>query len=153
LSKGRPQTVGRSAEQGFSLIELLVVCLVIAALCAIAIPQFLAQGGKARDASAKELVHHAQVAAEAIATGDDGSYENVTAEEIGKIEPNIPVAKTAGSAYISATTHGAQEYSITATSTDGDEMTLARSASGAITRTCRSPVVKNGCAEGETGSW
>ena len=144
---------GSAAEQGFSLIELLVVCLVIGALCAIAIPQFLSQSAKARDVSAKELAHHAQLAAETIATEADGSYEGVTREGIAKVDPNIPVEKTGASAYISATTHGAKEYSVTATATDGVEMTLARSAGGAITRTCRSPITKKGCAEGETGSW
>lgn len=141
------------AEQGFSLIELLVVCLIIAALCAIAIPQFLSQSGKARDASAKELVHHAQVAAEAIATDNDGSYEDVTREEIGKLEPGIPVQKTEGSAYISATTHSQSSYSVTATATNGDELTLSRAANGEVTRTCRSPITKKGCTEGEAGSW
>ncbi|HXD53571.1 MAG TPA: type II secretion system protein [Solirubrobacteraceae bacterium] len=168
MSKASPQAVGGStageshdgelvgsprAEHGFSLIELLVVCLVIAVLCAIAIPQFLSQSDKARDASAKELVHHAEVAAEAIATDHDGSYENVTREEIRKVEPNIPVEKTEGNAYISAARSARGEYAITATATDGDELTLSRSPSGAITRTCRSPISKKGCAEGETGNW
>lgn len=150
---GAGLSASAGAEQGFSLIELLVVCLVIAVLCAIAIPQFLSQGDKARDASAKELVHHAQVAAEAIATDNDGSYEDVTREEIRKVEPNIPVEKTEGNAYISAARSGRGEYTITATATDGDELTLTRSPSGAITRTCRSPISKKGCAEGETGNW
>src|SRR5436305_208972 len=49
-------------EDGFTLIEMLVVCLIIAALAAIALPVFLSQQAKAQDADAKSnarnLVSH-----------------------------------------------------------------------------------------------
>ena len=142
-----------AAEQGFTLIELLVVCLVIAALCAIAIPQFLSQTGKAKDASAKDLVHGAQLAAETIATESNGSYEQVSSERIHATDPDLPIEASESHAYLSSVESTAGGYSLTATATDGDELKLTKSSTGAITRTCRSPVTKNGCAEGETGSW
>jgi prepilin-type N-terminal cleavage/methylation domain-containing protein len=138
-------------EQGFSLIELLVVCLVIAALCAIAIPQFLQQSAKAKDGSAKELLHSAQVSAEALATEDEGSYESVTTTELERVEPSLPIEASASNAYLLPTTHSAKGYSITAKATDGDELTITKGASGAVTRTCASP--SNGCSEGKTGNW
>jgi type IV pilus assembly protein PilA len=151
---GRPRGFRQAgSEQGFSLIELLVVCLVIGILCAIAVPSFLSQTGKAKDASAKELLHSAQVTAEAIATENDGSYEKVTTTELHADEPGVAVEKSERHAWVSGTTHSEREYSITATATDGVELTLARSSSGTIAHTCRSPVTKIGCSEGATGSW
>jgi prepilin-type N-terminal cleavage/methylation domain-containing protein len=41
---------GGSRQQGFSLIELLIVVIVIGILAAIAIPMYLAQRGQAKDA-------------------------------------------------------------------------------------------------------
>lgn len=44
------------AEQGFTLIELIVVTIIITALSAIAIPAMLSQGNKARQTEAKTTV-------------------------------------------------------------------------------------------------
>ncbi len=138
-------------EQGFTLIELFVVCLIIGVLCAIAIPQFLSQSSKAKDAAAKELVHSAQLAAESIATDSSGSYEGVTPEAISRLEPSIPIEASSSHAYIKLAPPAASSYSITAVATDGDELTLAKSSSGAISRTCHS--TSKGCSEGATGTW
>jgi prepilin-type N-terminal cleavage/methylation domain-containing protein len=142
----------RDGEDGFSLIELLVVCLVIAVLCAIAIPSFLSQTGKARVVSAKELARTAETTAETVAGENGGSYAKVTVEELSRVEPTIHTVAGKNEAYLKATTHGANEYSVTTVATDGTELTITRNAQGSIERTCRS-AGKTGCSGGSTGSW
>jgi type IV pilus assembly protein PilA len=143
-------------EPGFTLIELLVVCLIIGILAALIIPSFLNQKSKAMNAQAKVMARTAETAAETLATDDDGLYETVTPEELHRIEPTIPLTGTVGGqkiTYLSATTHGPHEYSVTATSPEGNELTIARSAEGIVTRGCHSPVTHTGCNGGESSTW
>src|ERR1039458_9262048 len=76
---------------GFSLIELLVVLLIIGVLAAIAIPAFAGQKSKAVDAQAKELARTAETTAESIATDNNGGYEKVSKTELNKYEKTIPI--------------------------------------------------------------
>jgi type IV pilus assembly protein PilA len=43
-----------SAQQGFTLVELLIVIIIVGVLAAIAIPVYIGQRGKAKEASLKE---------------------------------------------------------------------------------------------------
>ena len=67
-------------EEGFTLVELLVVMLILGILAAIAIPSFFNQRDKAKDADAKASVRTAQTAIETWATGNGGSYDGVDAD-------------------------------------------------------------------------
>ena len=149
------QTWRRSSREasGYSLIELLVVLLIIGALAAIAIPAFAEEKVKGADAQAKELARTAETAAEVIGTDNNGEYVKVTAGELNRYEPAIQIVASANEAYLSGTTNGKSEYSVTSKATDGDEFTITRKATGEIVRHCVSPIAQTGCSGGRESSW
>jgi prepilin-type N-terminal cleavage/methylation domain-containing protein len=76
-------------EEGFTLVELLVVMLILGLLAAIAIPSFFNQRDKAKDADAKAATRTAQTAIETYATDNGGSYVGATAADLETIEPSL----------------------------------------------------------------
>jgi type IV pilus assembly protein PilA len=64
-------------EDGFTLIELMVVVLIIAILLAIAIPTFLGAQDRARDRGAQSNLRNAITAAKTIATDQAGQFTGI----------------------------------------------------------------------------
>ena len=76
----------KDEEDGFTLIELMVVVLIIAILLAIAIPTFLGAQDRARDRGAQSDLRNAVTAAKTIATDDAGELDGVTKAELDVAE-------------------------------------------------------------------
>jgi len=92
----------RDEEDGFTLIELMVVVLIIAILIAIAIPTFLGARKRAQDRAAQSSLRNALTAAKTIFT-DNESYASATTTTLAEAETSLCFIP----ANVSATTDGA----------------------------------------------
>ncbi len=122
------------ADEGFTLIELMVVILIIGILMAIAIPSFIAVRNRGYASSAKANRSTAVKTMELYATDHDGSYVGGNAAALGALETSITfvdAAGTAGQAYV----HGqaADGYVIEVLGRDGTTYTATKAAGGAVT--------------------
>jgi type IV pilus assembly protein PilA len=89
------QRLGRDDEQGFTLIELMVVVLIIAILLAIAIPTFLGARGKANSRAAQSSLRNALTAEQTFYTDNQVFMDTTTvgpptgAAQLSAVEPNL----------------------------------------------------------------
>jgi type IV pilus assembly protein PilA len=138
-------------EDGFTLIEVLVVIMIIGILSAIAIPAFLNQTSKASDAAAKELAHTAQVAEETCATDHNGQYSSCNSPALlAAYEATIQTSVNNGGAWlyqvnVPGNGQSGNSYSVTTESTTGDTYTITRLANGGLLRQCTNASGETAC--------
>lgn len=96
-----PKALGVRREEGFTLVELMMVVLIIAILVALALATFPATRDRARDRAAQADLRNA-LSAEKAHFADEQAYTQVVAE-LAAIEPSLAFdaaadqAPTAGS--------------------------------------------------------
>ena len=76
----------QSRNEGFTLIELMIVVVIIGVLASIAIPNFLSMRERALEANVKRSCHTVQLAAEDYAVRNNGLYSAAAAD----ITPLLP---------------------------------------------------------------
>src|SRR3954471_22683225 len=93
----RKRLEGRT-EEGFTLIELMVVVLIIAILLAIAIPTFLGARGKAQDRAAQSNLRNALTAEKTYYT-DNHAY-TASSPAVASTEPNLTFSSSAATGIV-----------------------------------------------------
>lgn len=133
-------------DEGFTLVELLVVMLILGLLAAIAIPSFFNQRDKARDADAKAAVRTAETAMETYATDtpNNGAYTGATVAALQAIEATL------NNSVLTVPAVAAASYTVSVTSDTGNVFSISRANTGITSLTCTTAGTA-GCPTG--GNW
>ena len=110
-------------EEGFTLIELMVVVLIIAILLAIAIPTFLGARNRSNDRAAQSSLRNGLTVAKVLFT-ENQDYLNATPGSLAAEEPSLTFQAAASSSFkvvsVDATAVTGAEFGAAALSKSGD---------------------------------
>lgn len=123
----------RRGQEGFTLVELLVVMLILGLLASIAIPSFFLQRDKARDADAKAAVRTAQTAAETIRTDNDGEYDGPAGVTVANLRST---EETLSDSTLSVPIVSRDSYTVRVQSDTGNTFDVTRNDDGTVDQTC-----------------
>ncbi len=145
------------SEEGFTLIELMVVVLIIAILLAIAIPTFLGARKRAQDRAAQSSLRNALTAAKTIYT-DNSSYSGADSTALAAVEPSLTFVAagtdSTGAKIVSVNPAAADTWYGAAKSAGGTCFAIKESSSG--TQFAKDLATCNGTTAATatyTGSW
>lgn len=130
----------RTAQQGVTFVEVLVVTIIIGLLAAILIPAVLGQQEKAQGGAAQSLLRTGASAIESASV--DVGYAAITTAKLHEVEPNVAWQSDAGATTsanaISVSGLSDAGYTLTTTTPSGQTFTLVKDSNTVptITRTC-----------------
>jgi type II secretion system protein G len=78
----------RDQSSGFTLIEILIVIVIISILTAIAIPAYLSQRGKAKNAAVRDGIHSIQIGVQSYALDNGDAYPPAVAGSATLVDSN-----------------------------------------------------------------
>lgn len=124
-------------EDGFTLIELMVVVLIIAILIAIAIPTFLGAQDRARDRGAQSDLRNALTAAKTLATDSAGMFQldgaDLTAADMETAEPSLEYGAAATTTVIGVNVQaGGGAITLETESESGDVFGISATSDGVV---------------------
>jgi prepilin-type N-terminal cleavage/methylation domain-containing protein len=82
-----------AGEEGFSLIEVMVVVMILGILAGMTLPNFIEQRSRGNDGSSKVEVRAAGAAIEAYANDNLGAYDGATGTILHNINSAVPAAE------------------------------------------------------------
>jgi len=110
------RAVGAGGEDGFTLVELLVVVAILAVMVAIAVPSYLGYKDRAADKAAKANIRETLPSVEAY-FNDTGSYTGMTAAGLrtsydGGISPSLTLYGAPSATYCITDTVDGHTWSV-----------------------------------------
>lgn len=150
--RSRPAAARRvTAQDGFSLIELVMVMVILSILSSITLPMFLAQQMRGQDASAKSNARNLAGQVQQCHDGSVGDYTScdTLAELTAENGPlSVPYGTDHGEAEVASAT--ATTFRVLARSHSGNEFAIELQSGGGMTRECTTANAA-GCPPG--GRW